>query len=73
MATKRSNKALPEVIPPPFYVTFCRGSFWYRPENLKMRFSDDRSQNTTNTGPGSLDNFSQIVENHESGSQLNPY
>ena len=73
MATTRSKKALLEVIPPRICVTFCRGSLWYRPENSKILVSDDRSQNTTNTGPGSLDNFSENVENHENGSGLDSY
>ena len=73
MGTKRAKKALLEVIPPRICVTFCRGSFGYRLEISKMRLSNETSQNTTNTGPGSLDNFSENVENHENGLELDPY
>ena len=65
MGTKWASKALLEVIPPRICVTFCRGSFWYRPENSNMRFSDDKSQNTINNGSGSHDNFLKSREFHK--------
>ena len=73
MASNGSKKALLEVIPPRNCATFCRGSFSNRPENSKMRFSDDQSQNTIDTGPESLDRFSEKVENHENRSELDTY
>ena len=73
MNTKRSNKALPEVIPPRICITFRRATFRTGPKNTKMMCWDDKAENTTNTGPGSHDNFSEKVKNHEHQSKLNPY
>ena len=73
MGTKQAKKALLEVIPQRFCGTFRRGSVWFRPKGSKMLFSNDKSQNTTNTGPGSLDNFSGNHKNHENRSELDPY
>ena len=73
MDTNWAKKALLEVIPPRICVTFRRGSFWFGPEISKMRIWKPRPENTTNTGPGSLDYFSKNVENHENGSELDPY
>ena len=70
---KRSNKALPEVIPPRICVTFRRATFRFRPKSPKIRIGDDRPENTVITGPGSHDNFSGKVKNHQNRSELDPY
>ena len=73
MVTKRATKALLEVILPRICITFRRTSFWSRPKNLKSRLWDGWAENTINSGPGSHDNFSEIVEIHENRSKLDPY
>ena len=73
MVTKWAKKALLEVIPPRFCVTFRRASFWSRPKNSKSRLWDGWAENTEDTGPGSRDNFSEQVENHGHRSELDPY
>ena len=73
MVTKWAKKALLEVIPPRICVTFRRASFWSRPKNSKSRFGDGWAENTINSRPGSHDNFSEKVENHENRSELDPY
>ena len=62
---KRSKKALLEVIPPRICVTFCRATFWSRPEHSEIRFLADRSENTINTEPESHDNLCGNVKIHE--------
>ena len=73
MGTKRAKKALLEVIPPRICVTFLRGTFWSRSKNSKSRLWDGRAENTVSSGPGSYDNVSEKVENHENRSELDPY
>ena len=72
MGTKRTEKALLEVIPPRICITFRRGSFWSRPKNSKSRLWDGWVENAINTEPGSHDNVSEKVENHENRSELDP-
>ena len=73
MGTKRAEKALFDVIPPRICVTFRRASFWSRPKNSKSRIWDGWAENTINSGPGSHDNFSEIVQINENRSKLEPY
>ena len=73
MGTKRAKKALLEVIPPRICVTFRRASFWSGLKNWKSQLSDGWAENTMNSGPGSHDNFSDKIKNHENRSELDPY
>ena len=73
MVTKWATKAVLEVIPPRFCITFRRASFGSRLKTSKSRLWDDWAENTINTGPGSHDNSSEKVENHENRSELDPY
>ena len=73
MGTKRAKKALLEVIPPRIGVNFRRASFCSRPNNSKSRIWGGWAENTITTWPGSHDNFSEKVENHENRSELDPY
>ena len=73
MGTKRSNKALLDVIPPRICVTFRRASFWSRSKNSKILFWELQAENTVNTGPGSHDNFPENVQNHEQLSKRDSY
>ena len=57
MGTKRTNKALLEVIPPRICITFRRASFWSRPNKSKSWLWDDWAKSTIDSGPRSHDNF----------------
>ena len=73
MGTKRSNKALPEMIPPRICVIFRRASFWSRSKSSKIMFWELQAENTVNIGPGSRGNFFENVQNHEHLSKRDPY
>ena len=73
MGTKRTIKALLEVIPPRICVTFRRASFWFRPKTSKCQLWDGWAENTINTEPESYNNFSEKVGNLENRSELDPY
>ena len=73
MAMKRTNKALPEVIPPRICLTCRPASFWFRLKTSNMWVLSTRAGNTINTMSGSHDNFSENHENHEMWPKLDPY
>ena len=73
MDTKRSNKDIPEVIPPRICITFRRLSFWFRPKHSEIVFWEIQAENTLNTGPESRRHFSEKFKNHEHWSKLDPY
>ena len=63
----------PSTVPLRICITFHHATFWYRPKTSEFQVYVDRAENTTNTRPGSLNNFSENVTNHENGSELDPY
>ena len=73
MVTKRTNKALLEVIPPRICITFRRTCLWSRPKGSEIEFWEDRAENTINTCSESYGNFSGKVNKHEKLSVLDAY
>ena len=70
---KRSNKALPELIPPRICITFCHASVGFRPTKLESLFlgAPDRQHRKYLAREMSL--LFEKCTNHEHRSKMEPY